>query len=108
MADEKTESIAQVVQDNRRYTVKICGPQREVMAALRSIPGITRVDATGERELDSYTYAIEAQPGVDIRKPLFYSMSKEGRPIIGLEAAQMNLEEVFIRIMDQALEGGRK
>ena len=108
VADEKTESIAQVVQDNRRYTVKICGPQREVMAALRSIPGITRVDATGERELDSYTYAIEAQPGVDIRKPLFYSMSKEGRPIIGLEAAQMNLEEVFIRIMDQALEGGRK
>ncbi|MBE6617572.1 MAG: ATP-binding cassette domain-containing protein [Ruminococcaceae bacterium] len=108
VADEKTESIAQVVQDNRRYTVKICGPQREVMASLRSIAGVTRVDATGERELDSYTYLIESQPGVDIRKPLFYAMSKEGRPILGLEVAQMNLEEVFIRIMDKTEEGGRK
>ena len=108
VADEKTENIAQVVEDNRRYTVKICGPQREVISSLRGIPGVSRVDATGERELDSYTYLIESQPGVDIRKPLFYAMSKEGRPIIGLEAAQMNLEEVCSRIMEKAEDGGKR
>ena len=30
IADEKTESITQAVEDNRRYSVKICGPVREV------------------------------------------------------------------------------
>ncbi len=102
IANEKTESIAKVLEDNRRFTVKICGPQREVQRALREIPGILSVEATGERELDSYTYAIESEKGVDIRKPLFFAMSKIGYPIIGLEALGMNLEEVFIKLMDRA------
>ncbi|MBE6626458.1 MAG: ATP-binding cassette domain-containing protein [Ruminococcaceae bacterium] len=108
VADEKIESLSEVVQDRRRYTAKICGPQREVLSAIRSVQGVTRVEVTGERELDSYTYLIEAAQGVDIRKPLFFEMSKQGRPIIGLEAAQMNLEEIFIRIMDRQEEGGNK
>ena len=102
IADEKTESITQVVEENRRYHVKVCGPQREVMNALKDIPGVISVELTGERELDSYTYALEAEKGVDIRKPLFYSLSEKNYPLIGLESVGMNLEEVFIRIMDKA------
>ena len=102
IADEKTESITQVVEENRRFNVKVCGPQREVMAALKAIPGVISVELTGERELDSYTYALEAEKGVDIRKPLFYSLSEKNYPLIGLESVGMNLEEVFIRIMDKA------
>ncbi|MBQ8369379.1 MAG: ATP-binding cassette domain-containing protein [Clostridia bacterium] len=102
IADEKTESITQVVEENRRYNVKVCGPQREVMNVLKSIPGVISAELTGERELDSYTYALEAEKGVDIRKPLFYALSDKNYPLIGLEAVGMNLEEVFIRIMDKA------
>ncbi len=102
IADEKTESITQVVEENRRFHVKVCGPQREVMTALKAIPGVISVELTGERELDSYTYALEAEKGVDIRKPLFYSLSEKNYPLIGLESVGMNLEEVFIRIMDKA------
>ena len=102
IADEKTESITQVVEENRRYNVKVCGPQREVMTVLKSIPGVISAELTGERELDSYTYALEAEKGVDIRKPLFYALSDKNYPLIGLEAVGMNLEEVFIRIMDKA------
>ena len=103
IADEKTENITRVVEDNRRYLAKICGPQREVLSAIKSIPGIVNVDATGEREGDSYTFEIESERGVDIRKPLFYAMSEHSWPIVGLEAVGMNLEEVFIKIMDADL-----
>ena len=34
IADEKTENITRVVEEDRLYSVKICGPQREVLAAL--------------------------------------------------------------------------
>ncbi len=101
IADEKTESITQAVEDNRRYSVKICGPVREVQNTLSHIPGVISADQTGERELDSYTYVIESEKGVDIRKPLFYSMSEHGWPVIGLEAVGMNLEEVFIKLMER-------
>ena len=101
IADEQTENLSRTLDDNRRYTVKICGPQREVFNALRKINGVASVENTGERELDSYTYIIESQRGIDVRKSVFYAMSERSWPIIGFEAVGMNLEEVFIRIMDQ-------
>ena len=101
IADEKTEDIAQAVEQNRRYSVKISGPQREVLAALGAIPGVTSVELTGERELDSYVYRLETR-GVDVRKPLFYAMAEKNWPILGLEAVGMNLEEVFVRITERA------
>lgn len=103
IADEKTENITRVVEENRQYTMKICGPQREVLSALRNINGVVSAEVTGEREMDSYTYLIEAERGVDIRKPVFYAMSERSWPIIGMEAVGMNLEEVFIKIMDADL-----
>ncbi len=103
IADEKTENITRAVEDNRRYSIKVCGPQREVLSALKGISGVLSAEVTGERELDSYTYLVEAEKGVDIRKPVFFAMSEKGYAIIGLEAVGMNLEEVFIRIMDADL-----
>lgn len=100
VADEKTENITRVVEDNRLYSVKICGPQREVLAALNAVPGVVRADAVGERELDSFTYHIESEPGVDIRKPLFFALAQHGWPILGLEAVGMSLEDVFMKLMD--------
>lgn len=101
IADEKTESITQTVEDNRRFSVKICGPVREVQNVLSNIQGVISAEQTGERELDSYTYIVESEKGVDIRKPLFYAMSEHNWPVIGLEAVGMNLEEVFIKIMER-------
>ena len=108
IADEKTENITQVVEDHRRYAVKIAGPQREVAAALRAIPGVLSVEVTGERELDSHVYRLEAEKGVDVRKPVFYAMAENNWPITGLETVGMNLEEVFTRIIDRADNRGNK
>ena len=84
--------------DSRKFTVKISGPQREVQKLLSEVNGIARAEATGERELDSYTYVIESEKGVDPRKPMFYAMAKAGYPIIGIETAAAALEDVFISL----------
>ena len=102
IADERTENITEAVDSTRRYSVKIAGPQREVLTALNALSGVTSVEVTGERELDSYVYLIETARGADIRKPLFYSMAEKNWPILGLESVGMNLEEVFVRITDRA------
>lgn len=101
IADEKTESIADIVRENKRCAFSICGPQKDVLRELRAIPGVISAELTGERELDSYTYTVESERGIDIRKPVFYAMSEKGRAIIGVRPIGMNLEEVFIRITDK-------
>lgn len=101
IANEKTENLTAVVEDSRVYSVKICGPQKEVLAALRSKAGIVSVEPTGDREADSFVYRIESEAGVDIRKTIFFAMAEKGWPIIGIESVGMSLEDVFMKLMER-------
>ena len=101
VADEKTENITRAVQSNRRFTAKICGPTREVLAMLKSKPGIVYAELLAERDGDAYTYMIESAVGIDVRKTLFYTLAEKNWPMIGMEALGMNLEDIFITIVDK-------
>lgn len=104
VADERTENISRAFEGSRRFNVKICGPQREVLAMLREKPGIVYAEALAERDGDAYTYMIESAVGVDIRKNLFYSLAEKNWPLVGMEALGMSLEDIFISIVDKSEE----
>ena len=104
VADELTENITRAVESNRRFQLKICGPQKEVLNMLRQKPGIVHAELLAARDGDAYTYNIESDVGVDIRKSLFYTLAEKGWPLIGMEALGMSLEEVFVAIVDQAAD----
>ena len=69
---------------------------------LKNKSGIVRAELLPQRDGDAYTFLVESEVGVDIRKSLFYSFAENKWPMIGLEAMGMNLEEVFISIVDQS------
>ncbi len=108
VADEKTENITRAVQSNRRFNLKVCGPQREVLAMLKAKSGIVYAEALSERDGEAYTYAIECAPGVDIRKSLFFALAERGWAMIGLEAIGMSIEDIFISIVEQSSEKKNK
>ncbi|MBQ9783286.1 MAG: ATP-binding cassette domain-containing protein [Clostridia bacterium] len=102
VADELTENITRAVESSRRFNVKICGPQKEVLAMLRSKPGIIFAEVLPQRDGDAYCYTIESDVGVDIRKSLFYTLAEKNWPLVGMEALGMSLEDIFIAIVDQS------
>ncbi len=104
VADEKTENISRAIDQSRRFNVKICGPQREVLAMLKAKSGIVYAEALAERDGDAYTYMIESDVGIDIRKNLFYTLAEKNWPLIGMEALGMSLEDIFINIVDKSNE----
>ena len=108
VADELTENISRAVENNRRFNVKICGPSREVLSALRSMTGIAYAETLAERDGDAYTYMVESEFGVDIRKKLFYELSSRNWALIGLEALGMSLEDIFISVVDQSENKARE
>ena len=83
VADRKTEDIASAVSGNRRMSVKICGPVKEVTSALRSLPGVLSAESVGNLDADSTSYVVESENGIDIRKPLFSHLSRNNWPMIG-------------------------
>ena len=107
IADQKTEDITRAVNDNRRFNLKICGPQKEVLSHLRSKQGILYAEVGEERDGDAYSYKIECAAGVDMRKNLFFSLAEKGWPIIGLESVGTNLEDIFISLIDKKVTNSR-
>ena len=104
VANEKTENIANVMSQNRRFNVKIVGPQKDVLSMLRSMPGITYAEGLAERDGDAYSYMIESDAGIDIRKKLFYQLVERNWPLIGIESMGMSLEDIFISVVDHSEE----
>ena len=102
VADEKTDNITRAVESNRRFQIKVCGPQKEVLSMLRSKSGIVFADVLAQRDGDAYTYMIESEVGVDIRKSLFYTLAEKKWPLVGMEAMGMSLEDIFIAVVDQS------
>ncbi len=102
VADELTENITRAVENNRRFQVKIIGPQKEVLSTLRSKPGVVYAEVLAQRDGEAYTYMIESEVGVDIRKSLFYTLCEKKWPLVGMEALGMSLEDIFIAIVDQS------
>ena len=101
VADEKTENITRVVENNRRFNAKICGPQEQVLSTLRSIQGVTYCEALAERDGDATTYMLESAPGIDIRKKLFFTLAEKNWALIGLEALGLSLEDIFITVVNK-------
>ncbi len=104
VADEKTENITRVIENNRRFNAKICGPQNQVLSTLKNLPGIAYCEALAERDGDAITYMIESNPGVDIRKKLFFTLADQGWALIGLEALGLSLEDIFITVVNKSDE----
>jgi ABC-2 type transport system ATP-binding protein len=104
VANERTENISNVVANNRRFNAKVVGPQKDVLAMLKTLQGVSYAEALAERDGDAYTYMIESDFGVDIRKKLFFQLSERGWPLVGLESLGMNLEDIFISVVDKSEE----
>ena len=102
VADEKTEDIARAVETNHRFNAKICGPQRDVLTAIKALPSVVYAECLPERDGTAYTFAVESEAGTDVRKPLFFMLADKGWALIGLESVGMNIEDVFISIVDKS------
>ena len=68
---------------------------------LRDRPDVVFAEALSARDGDAYIYHIESARGVDIRKSLFYALATKGWPLVGLETLGMNLEDIFITVVDK-------
>ena len=101
VADEKTENITRVVENNRRMNVKVCGPSKDILQALKEIDGVCFAEMQTERDGDAYVFTVESELGADVRKKIFFTMAQRGWAMIGLESVGMSLEDIFISVVDR-------
>ena len=101
VADEKTEDIEKAVIGSRQIQLKVCGPAKDVQVAIKGLSGIKYAEVIGERELQSTAFLVESEPGLDMRRAIFNLCASHAWPIIGMEAVGLNLEDIFISVVDE-------
>lgn len=103
LADEKTDNITGAINEKNRYKVRICGPEREILEALKGVEGVSSAVISGTRERDAYTFTVESDAGYDMRKNLFFAMAEKGWPVIEISPEGVSIEDVFIRLTDAGM-----
>ena len=108
VADRRTNELGAAMEGTRLLSAKICGPEKEVAQALRSLSGVRKVETESTLDMDSTSYIIEADAGIDVRKPMFSLLAKNGWYLIGLTATGANLEDVFLSLTEKTAPDKKK
>ncbi len=111
VADRSTEELTRVIRDANRYRLLIEGAQNAVIATLRAVPGVLRVDVqSSERDGAAFAYRVESAAGTDVRRAIFLALAEKQLPILSFEAISSNLEDVFLQLIENggALAGKKK
>jgi ABC-2 type transport system ATP-binding protein len=87
-----------------KLLVTVAGPKHSVENSIKEIYGVKYVETASEKDKESYSYIVESDKEIDIRKPLFFAMAKLGYPIIELKSLNMTLEDIFLQIVTQEKE----
>ncbi|MBQ8146151.1 MAG: ATP-binding cassette domain-containing protein [Clostridia bacterium] len=107
VANEKTADLNRVVGQSAKIKVKVAGPNKEVLNLLKSLQGILSVTSDGIKEGDTYSYIVDSNPAIDVRKIIFNALASKGWPMMGLESLEAELEDVFVKLI-QGIDGKEK
>ncbi len=104
IANERTADLNRVVGQSAKIKIKVAGPNKEVLNLLKSLQGILSVTSDGIKEGDTYSYIIDSNPAIDVRKIIFNALASKSWPMMGMESLEAELEDVFVKLI-QGSEG---
>ena len=98
IADEKTDDINSLADENRRFTLRILASKGEALEFLRKAEGAAKVEFKSSGKDGSSLFMIQCKKGVDLRRTLFYSLAEKRWPILELNPIGASLEDIFIAL----------
>ena len=82
-----------------RVEVEIAAPPAAVRDSMRAIPGVVRVEESGDVRDGTGRFIVESARGRDVRGEIFQMAAQQKWGLLELRRVGMTLEEVFIRIV---------
>ncbi len=105
VAGDTIENLSRNMSGASKLSVRIAGPGEEALKIIKGLPEVKRVEKIGIREPETLDIYVEAGKNADIRKPIFFAMSKANFPILQMKSVDLTLEDIFIQLTtDEAVE----
>ena len=91
------------LRDASEVVAQIDGPQAEVEALLRGLPGVREIQVELQENGGPASYTIRADQKQDVRPAVVEAVTSRGWRLFELRSREMDLEEIFHRVVDQRL-----
>ncbi|MTI47447.1 ABC transporter ATP-binding protein [Sporosalibacterium faouarense] len=105
VAIDSPENLSKRLSTASRLSLRIVGDEEKVINTIKEIPGVQSVSVIGQVEQESYDYNVLSDTNYDIRKRVFFDMSKAGFPILEMKTVELTLEEVFLQLTGLSEKG---
>lgn len=107
VADAKVEELAGVLSGQQKLLLIAEGRSADIIDEISKLPDVKRVKKEREMSDGSSKYIINYEKGKDVRRAVFSAMSRIDCPILEMKSGDESLEEMFLKLTEQA-EGGEE
>ncbi len=102
VAVDTPDNLNRSLQHNTSVSLEIRGPESDIPAVLEQIPGVLSVHKDPEPSPDnSRVFRVESEESVDIRNRLARTVMENNWELLGLQRAQLSLEDIFVQIVTE-------
>ena len=104
VAEDTPDRLAQRLMGQRRFKVRVRGPEEGVSDLLHSLEGVATVTPDGAGPEGEHGWIVEQTPEADVRAQLFFALSDRGWPMVELAPYDLSLEEIFLQLTTEEPE----
>lgn len=97
-AIDTPDNLSKKLADFSRFTITVAGPEHKVKDILSHVYGVKYLETSGKLNEEEFSYIIEADKEVDVRKPIFNQLAQSGFPILELKSLSLSLEDIFLQV----------
>ena len=101
LALDTPDNLTHRLRDASEVVAHIEGPQAEVETLLHSLPGVHEVRVTSQENGGVTSYTVRAAQHEDVRPSIVEAVSGRGWRLFELRSREMDLEEIFHRVVEQ-------
>lgn len=98
VADAKTDELSSSASGVQKLALQVVGLPANVVAEIKKIPDVLRVNKIQDLSGDTATYMVEYEKGKDIRVEVFNAMARINSPIIDMKSGEETLEDMFLKL----------
>jgi ABC-2 type transport system ATP-binding protein len=104
VASDTPENLSRGISGDNRMTLRVAGPQKNVLETARGVPNVVKAEAVVSREPETVDVVVEARRDTDIRRDLFTAFARANLPILMMKSMDLTLEEIFLNLVTDEKE----
>lgn len=104
VAVDTPENLSRNLADFTKFRMTIAGPDKKVKELIQQVYGVKYLEVQKTGNDDEFSYIVEADKDVDVRKPIFHKLAQAGYPILELRSLGLSLEEIFLQLTTEERE----